>query len=307
MPESLEAQETVIRDAFYSQIGGESVVKETASGGYISETYDNYVIGSFGHLYFKIPFSKDGDEITFSSRDEWTEVEEKREWIAKTLRDLRTLKTISKTADELRVGNYIALFGGRDLEGIIHGKNPDGTMGEYFTPDTNFESFFTKTGILYIDWEHGVGQKLDGKASPGPDDILGYVDWKTAKPDDMGIWVERVLDRRNQYVKYMEVLIDAGMIANSSSAITKSVVKTKSGEITKWPLDGDTFTVWPMEPRMMTQNVVSAVKGLAKDYPHLEALLPEGSKDSTHNATADDEGGEYPNIQLRARAMLALD
>ena len=57
----------------------------------------------------------------------------------------------------------------------------------------------------------------------------------------------------------------------------------------------------------MTANVIGAVKGLAKAYPHLEALLLEGSKDLTRNVTADDEGGEYQDIQLRARAMLALD
>jgi hypothetical protein len=102
------------------------------------------------------------------------------------------LKAISKTDDELRVGNYIALFGGKDLE------------GEHFTPRTDFESSYTKTGVLYVDWEHGMGKKVDGKTAPGPDDVLGYVDWKTAKPDEMGMWVERVLDRRNAYMKYIE-------------------------------------------------------------------------------------------------------
>jgi hypothetical protein len=80
------------------------------------------------------------------------------------------LKAISKTDTELRVGNYIALFGGKDLE------------GEHFTPETDFTSSYTKTGVLYVDWEHGLGKKIDGKSAPGPDDVLGYVDWKTAKP-----------------------------------------------------------------------------------------------------------------------------
>ena len=204
------------------------------------------------------------------------------------------LKAISKTEEELRVGNYIALFGGKDLE------------GEHFTPQTDFESSYTKTGILYVDWEHGMGKDVDGKTAPGPDDVLGYVDWKTAKPDDMGLWVERVLDRRNQYVKYLEVLIDAGLISNSSATTNGGAETTKSGEITKWPLERDTLTVIPMEPRMMTDNVISAVKGLAKTYPNLEALLLEGSQDPTYNATVD-EGGEYQHIQLRARAILALD
>jgi hypothetical protein len=205
------------------------------------------------------------------------------------------LKAISKTDEELRVGNYIALFGGKDLE------------GEHFTPQTDFESSYTKTGVLYIDWEHRMGKELDGESAPDPDDVLGYVDWKTAKPDEMGMWVERVLDRRNQYVKYLEVLIDAKMIGNSSEAYTPDVVTTKSGEIEKWPLMRDTLTVMPMEPRMMTDNVIGAVKGLAKTYPILEALLPEKSEDLTHNATEDNEGGEYQHIQLRARAILALD
>ena len=205
------------------------------------------------------------------------------------------LKAISKTDDELRVGNYIALFGGKDIE------------GEYFTAQTDFESSYTKTGVLYVDWEHGMGQELDGKTAPGPDEVFGYVDWKTAKADEMGLWVERVLDRRNWYMKYVEVLIDAGMIANSSSTTNGGATTTKSGEITKWPLERDTLTVMPMEPRMMTDNVISAVKGLAKTYPNLEALLPEESEDSTHSATEDNEGGEYQHIQLRARAILALD
>jgi len=204
------------------------------------------------------------------------------------------LKAISKTEDELRVGNYIALFGGSDLE------------DEHFTKSTDFESVFTQVGRLPVDWEHGMGQQLDGKSAPGQEEVFGYVDWKTAKTDEMGLWVERVLDRRNAYMQYIEVLIDAGMVSNSSSAIAKNVI-VKDGEIVKWPLDGDTITVMPMEPRMMTSNVMGAVKGLAKAYPDLERLLLEGSQDSTRNLTADDEGGEYQDIQLRARAMLAQE
>ena len=205
------------------------------------------------------------------------------------------LKAISKTDDELRVGNYIALFGGKDLE------------GEHFTKSTNFESPYTKTGRLYVDWEHGMGKDIDGKTAPGPDDVLGYVDWKTAKPDEMGMWVERILDRRNQYVKYLEVLIEAGMIGNSSATTNGGAEVSKSGEITRWPLERDTLTVMPMEPRMMTDNVISAVKGLAEINPILEAMLPEKPEGLTRSATDEDESGEYQHIQLRARAILALD
>ena len=124
------------------------------------------------------------------------------------------LKTVSMTDDELRVANYIVLYGGRDLEGLLSPrKNEDGSLGEFFTPETDLESSYTKTGRLYVDWEHGWGQEKDG-TGPGRDDVLGYVDWKTAKPDDMGVWVERVLDRRSKYMGHLQLLIDEGLIGN---------------------------------------------------------------------------------------------
>ena len=54
------------------------------------------------------------------------------------------LKTIGKTDDEIRVANYMVLFGGKDL------------TDEYFTENTEFDSEYTKTGMLYVDWEHGM-------------------------------------------------------------------------------------------------------------------------------------------------------
>ena len=88
------------------------------------------------------------------------------------------LKAISRTDDELRVANYIVLFGGRDL------------TGEFFTPETVVESAYTKSGILHVDFEHGLDPD---KVGMGADEVLGYVDWKTAVVDDTGIFVERVL------------------------------------------------------------------------------------------------------------------
>ena len=89
-----------------------------------------------------------------------------------------SLKMVSETPDNLRVGNYIILFGGRDLEGIMSPSvNPDGTLGEYFTKDTSLVSDATKAGRLDVDWEHGHQQEEVG---PGPIDVLGYFDWKSA-------------------------------------------------------------------------------------------------------------------------------
>ena len=117
--------------------------------------------------------------------------------------DNNHLKIINKSDDELRVANYMVLFGGKDL------------FEEFFTDDTNFDSSYTKTGRLLVDWEHGLADE----GEPQRDDVLGYVDWTTATKDETGLWVERVLDRRNEYMQHLERLIEADLVGNSSEAI----------------------------------------------------------------------------------------
>jgi HK97 family phage major capsid protein len=177
------------------------------------------------------------------------------------------LKAISSTDDELRVANHIVLFGGRDLEGIATPrKNQDGSVGEYFTADTELESRHTKAGRLPVDWEHG--------AAPEGDDVgfLGYVDWSTAEKRADGVWVERVLQRHNSYVTLLEQLIEAGVIGTSSEADGAQVEKAADGRITRWPLVADTLTVSPMEPRMLSANALQAAKalGLLAEEPEPE-------------------------------------
>ncbi len=41
---------------------------------------------------------------------------------------------------------------------------------------------------------------------------VGIVDWSTAKADDAGLWVKRILARRSQYVKMLERLLERGLV-----------------------------------------------------------------------------------------------
>jgi len=198
------------------------------------------------------------------------------------------LKAVSKTDDELVVGNYIALFGGRDLTGIEHNDkgvigpfrtgypNRDGSLGEFFTKNTTFQSDYTQTGRLLVDWEHGL---YGGEGEPDKDDVLGYVDWKSARIDDSGLWVERVLDRRKAYMQWIEQLVEAGLIGSSTEPVQKGVSVAENGEIKSWPLKRDTLTVAPFEPRMMTQNALQAAKALgliAEPEPEAEPEAGNG-------------------------------
>lgn len=205
------------------------------------------------------------------------------------------LKAVSRTDDELRVANYIVLFGGRDLTGApseefyTGPKNADGTQGEFFTKSTKFDSPYTSTGHLLIDWEHGQGKHVDGEGAPGRDDIFGVVDWKTATVDESGVWVERALNRRSKYIQWLETLVDAGVVGSSSEAIGHQVEKKTSGEIVKWPLKRDTFTLTPMEPRMLSENVIQAAKALGiqiSDEPEPEAQ-PEADEADTQSLAVE--------------------
>ena len=174
------------------------------------------------------------------------------------------LKALAKDADTLRVGNYLVLWGDpahRDLEGLGSQRvNRDGSRGDYFTPETQFDSDYTGANGVLVDLEHG--RDPDGV---GADEnaVLGQVDWKSAKADDLGLWVERILNRRNRYMQYLEQLIEAGLVANSSEAVDGAVQRDADGRIVRWPLRRDTLTVEPMEPRMLTANPL-AVKALAE-------------------------------------------
>ena len=287
---SLERLQARIYDAFDTQFPTSQAQQvATLSNWHITEMFDEYVIISADGVHWKIAYTEDDETVIFAPREEWQKVKEKREWIdAKN-----ALKAISRTPDELRVGNYIVLFGGRDLEGVGSPRiNPDGTLGEYFTPDTVLESDHTKAGILFVDWEHGRD------VEPGHGDILGVVDWKTVRTDERGVWVERVLNRRSKYLQWLEELIDDGKIGTSSEPVQAGVEKAEDGKITCWPLLRDTLTVEPMEPRMMAEN------HLAVAYKSLGLLSPEYVVNIPGNGTglrvANDNQPEQPEASPEA-------
>lgn len=212
------------------------------------------------------------------------------------------LKAVGKTDDELRVANYMVLFGGRDLEGIANNRrNADGSRGEFFSPRTDFKSAYTDIGVLYVDWEHGAAPA----GEPDADDVLGFVDWKTARIDDKGLFVERVLNRRNRYVRFLEELIEEGLIGNSTEAVGGAVEKTATGEIVRWPLRRDTLTVQPMEPRMLTANAVAALKALSQRDPALIPIVEQA--ENAPEASTPKAGGNPAADAEREALLLELD
>jgi len=184
------------------------------------------------------------------------------------------LKAVSQTDDELRVANYIVLFGGRDI------------TGEFFTPATKIDSSYTKSGMLHVDFEHGLDPDKVGMTAH---DVLGYVDWKTAVIDETGVFVERVLNRHGRYMAKLETLIEAGMVGNSSEAIRGKTQRLASGEIVEWPLVRDTLTFTPAEPRMLKGNALKAARELYAEIPSSKSLSIV-SEENTLKSMAESAG-----------------
>jgi len=216
------------------------------------------------------------------------------------------LKAISQTDDAIIVGNYIALWGGRDLEGqLSNNVNPDGTKGEYFTKNTTFGSDYTDVDAVVVDFEHGRKPDREG---PGRDEPLGRVLWNTATKDGTGLWVQRALNRRNRYIQMLEQLgvFEKGWIGTSSEAVSSAVQKGDNGEIRVWPIRRDTLTFTPMEPRMIEGNQLSTLKALANDIPQVAEICQ--AKGICLDAESEDAGAsdEVKKAMAQAEANLLL-
>lgn len=300
---SLERLQSRIYDALHTQFPTSLADQPVAlTDYYVDEMFDEYVVISAGGVHWKITYADDGETVTFAPRDEWQKVKEERNWIDTK----NALKAVSKTADTLTVANYIVLFDVRDLEGIeplgtdIMWHNRDGSRGEYFTKSTELESSYTATGQIHLDYEHGAGKQMDGTDAPGRDDILGYVDWSTKRVDTRGVWVERAINRHNAYARWIETLIDAGIVGTSSEPVQADVQKADDGSITRWPLHRDTLTITPMEWRNKTENVIQAFKALG-------LLAPDDSEPEPEHETspeADTSAVDVAKAKARAQQIL---
>lgn len=222
-----------------------------------------------------------------------------------------SLRVVSKTDDELRVANYIMLYEKPDLEGHASNRtNRDGSKGEYFTPETEWKSSYTDSGVIHVDWEHGADKSTPELA--GQHGIIGYVDLKSIKEDEQGLFVERVLNRRNKYVSWLTDLIEQGYVGTSSQAISGRVKRADDGKIEQWPLMRDSLTVNPMQwenAGRLPDNVLASLKSLADSSPEFaEACKAAGlnvaGATSDEPQTERESGGDLLREQLEIQGEI---
>jgi hypothetical protein len=135
-----------------------------------------------------------------------------------------------KALPDGRLGGYLIRFG--------NDQEPDLT-GDYFTKDTDFGDT-DKTDIY---WEHGMDRKI-GKRKLAKGEL---------RIDDIGVWVETQLQRRDKYEAAIYELAKAGKLGWSSGTAPHLVEREPVGKawyIKTWPLGLDaSMTVTPAEPR----------------------------------------------------------
>jgi hypothetical protein len=155
-----------------------------------------------------------------------------------------------------KVGGYLVRFSGPS--------DPD-LVGDFFTKETVFGPNRTPP-LLY---HHGFDGTLKSR-------IIGDTEWKI---DDVGIWLEAQLSLRDEYEKHINDLVEKGMLAWSSGAVSHTVEREavgKSYHIKTWIIGEASLTPTPAEPRN------SAVS--------IKSIFPDRDAEKTVTAVAEQEG-----------------
>lgn len=251
--------------------------------------YDGYVITQYGPCLYQVNYTTDATGIvTADPPTAWTMVEMAFAPIAapapvdaaKHTDDfLITQSNEIKSLGDGKFGGYLVRFGDAaktDLE------------GDYFTKDTDFD--FTDGARTTVYYDHGLDPVLKRRK----------VGEGSLKRDEVGVWLEFQLQRRDEYEQAVEQMAKKGKLGLSSGTAPHLVERVREGKanrITAWPLGIDaSVTPTPAEPRTMVLPLKSY---LAVARPPLDdiASQADGSKG---NAT----GTQVQSAKQRERALM---
>jgi hypothetical protein len=253
-----------VRDAWY---------EENEYRGWVVEVYTDRVIVSLDKKHWSIPYTFDSDgDVDFAPNNEWTEVERKSEWAAKSF-------PIKALGDD-RIGGPAMLFGNEKEKDLDE---------EFFTKSTEeVDKIFKAMDKLPWLVEHAHDDHLKSE-------VIAEVD--TLEQRDGGWWWEAKVKQHQLYLDYVEPLIEKGMLFTSTGTLPAAKrVKKSTGEITRWPIVEITGTVSPMEYRML-EVPIEDVKAHYKSIG-LEFLKEKTDKEETEE---DPKGAEKARVEARVR------
>jgi len=193
-----------------------------------------------------------------------------------------------KALDGDSIGGYAVLFGAPDMHDLSQQR-------DYFTKSTDF--WLTRFGWPRpITYHHG----MDPDTANDP--IVG--EWKSARIDDVGVWMEGQLDKAHKYHTAVKELIRRGYLKLSSDSAPQWVQRernmdTGANEVKRWPLITASTTVTPAEPRMAALSLKALMADLGLDDidDNQEANEPSDS-DRHDGAKADDDRARVLLLEL---------
>jgi HK97 family phage major capsid protein len=283
MPESLQQKLGRISKQFEAAFNLPGADWETMA--YVVETYDTSLIAYERGKYYRVAMADDGEQATFGARGEWAEVQLQQSWV-ETVKGLQAAKAAAvlsqvvppadadaektllafggevKSLGEGRFGGYLVRFSSA--------KDPD-LVGDFFTKDTDFGDA-TETDVYY---QHGL------------DPVIGKRKLTTVKAklkkDDVGVWMEGELAKRDEYEKAIGLMVDGKKMGLSSGTAAHLVEREPAGKahwIKSWPLGLDgSLTPTPAEPRNGVLPLKSYVAQIAPAQAGQPA--PDGAQAAT--------------------------
>ena len=281
MDESLDQAIDKVRTAFYATRPNPAEVQPAMiEEPYVAEVYEDYVIVRLGEGMWKVPYTRDENDVTFASRDVWQEVEQT--YVDKAL-------TAIKALPGNRLAHYAVLWGDKDNADLTpYVRN---APGEWFTPDTEeLLSVFEGVGKLPWFYQHGGDSKV--KATP-----LGHIDLMGT--DEWGIWYQAQLNTSAKYRKlvgHVQQMARDGALGSSSGVLIAARKVAPTGEVKRWPIAEVSATPVPMDPRMLDipmSEIKAAYKALDLEFPEPEedpeAIGDEESRQRTHDLALESE------------------
>lgn len=191
---------------------------------------------------------------------------------------------------------------------------PDGKVGGYLVrfsasgdPDLAGD-FFTKETDFGVDWdEDGGGVKSAVYYAHGLDKTLGkrrIAPTATLKMDDVGVWVETQLHKRDKYEEAIDEMARKGKLGWSSGTAPHLVEREAEGKafkILSWPLGLDaSLTPTPCEPRNAASVVpIKSLPTLLNPYPSDSPLAFPAPADGAEVLAADMSIAAVQRLQDR--------
>lgn len=176
-----------------------------------------------------------------------------------------------------KFGGYLVRFTGEDA--------PDLT-GDYFDATTYFgkEAGEWRVPVLF---HHGLNQKMGNT-------VLAE---GSLRKDEWGIWMEGILDEREEYTKYVMDLIDKGALGLSSGAVgvPEWVPGAKASFIKSWVIGEGSLTHTPAEPKTLVVPLKS-IKAAANFFSGDSTEAPVAEEPVTTDQTKSDSTTMEPNV-----------